>query len=72
MAIENPGNLGKGYCLKCKTPMMIDLPDENAVRLLCLDCTKEVQHLIRHSKSNANLKRFVIHGKTFKPVDTHD
>ena len=64
----DPGNLGKGWCIKCKIPMMIDLPDENKVRLLCLDCTKDVQEFMRHSKGNKDLKRIVIHGKTYKQI----
>lgn len=69
MAGPDPGNLNRGMCLKCKTPMMIEMPDDNAVRILCLDCTREVQEFIRTSKSNKNLKRIVLHSGTFKTIN---
>jgi hypothetical protein len=49
--------------------MLIDMPDENAVRILCLDCTKEVKEKIKHIKSDPNRQRIVIHGGTFKTIN---
>lgn len=65
----DPGNVNSGMCLKCKIPMLIDLPDQNAVRLFCPDCTRDVQEFVRTSKGNKDLKRIVIHGKTFKTIN---
>ena len=55
---QDPGNIGKGYCLKCKMPMVVEMPGR--VRVLCTDCAKEVHEIIRTSKSNKNLKRTVL------------
>jgi len=60
----DPGNVNKGFCLKCKTPLLIDLPDEDRIRLLCTDCTRDVKERLRHTKNNPNLKRMVIMGNT--------
>ena len=62
----DPGNVNKGFCLKCKIPLLVDLPDENRIRLLCVDCTREVKERLKHTKNNPNLKRIVIHADTYK------
>lgn len=62
----DPGNVGRGFCLKCKTPLLIELPDDKRVRLLCLDCTKQVHEKLRHSKNNPNIKRIVIRSDSYK------
>ena len=67
--MTDPGNLNRGQCLKCKIPMVIELPDPNAVRILCPDCTREVQEIVRTSKNDPNRKRLVIHAKTFKTIN---
>lgn len=67
MALD-PGNIGKGFCLKCKTPLEILLPDENLVRIFCIQCTKDVKERVAAAKNNPNAKRMVIDGKTAKRI----
>lgn len=64
----DPGNIGKGFCLKCKTPLDIILPDENAVRIFCVPCTKDIKERVKAAKNNPNAKRMVIDGKTAKRI----
>jgi hypothetical protein len=64
----DPGNVGKGFCLKCKTPLEILLPDETAVRLFCLDCTKKIKQNVESGKNNPNRKRMKLNKKTGRRI----
>ena len=58
MQVGPPGNVDKGFCLKCKTPLVVELPDK--IRYLCPSCVKEVKEKLAHAKGNKNLKRIVL------------
>lgn len=58
MQATAPGNVDKGYCIKCKVPLLVEVPGQ--IRFLCPDCVKEVKAIMRDSKSNKNLKRTVL------------
>jgi hypothetical protein len=58
MQVGAPGNIDKGFCLKCKTPLVLELPDK--IQFLCGECVKDVKAIVAASKGNPDLKRFVI------------
>jgi len=64
----DPGNVGKGFCLKCKEPFSVLLPDEDSVRLFCIPCTKDVKARVAAAKNNPNAKRMVLDGRTSKRI----
>jgi len=58
MQVGTPGNLDKGFCLKCKQPLMVELPDR--IRYLCPNCVREVKELVKSAKGNDNIKKIVL------------
>jgi hypothetical protein len=66
MEVGTPGNIDKGFCLKCKTPMLIELVEE--IRILCPDCVRDIRDLVENSKNNPDMKRFVLEPGRYQQV----
>jgi len=58
MHIGTPGNVDKGFCIKCKTPLLVELPDK--IRYLCPNCVREIKEKLVAAKGNPNMKRIVL------------
>lgn len=58
MSVGAPGNIDKGFCLKCKTPLVLELPEK--IQFLCGECVKDIKAIVASSKGNADLKRLVL------------
>lgn len=58
MQVGTPGNLDKGHCIKCKIPLVVEIPGR--MRFLCPECVRDINKLLADSKSNKNLKRTVL------------
>jgi hypothetical protein len=58
MQVGTPGNIDKGFCLKCKTPLVIEVVD--SIQILCQPCVKDIKEIVAAAKGNPNVKRDVI------------
>jgi hypothetical protein len=67
MQVGPPGNIDKGYCIKCRTPLVVELPDK--IRFLCTDCVREVNKMVQAAKGNPNMKRMVLQPGQWRKVN---
>ncbi len=58
MEVGTPGNIDKGFCLKCKTPLVIELIDK--IQILCAECVMDIKELVRTADSRPGLRRMVL------------
>jgi len=66
MQIGAPGDLGKGFCIKCKIPLVVELPEK--IRFLCPECVRDINELVRTAKDNPDMKRMVIEPGKYRQV----
>ena len=64
MDVGTPGNIDKGFCLKCKTPLVLELIDK--IQILCGECVRDIKDIVANAKGNPDLKRMVLEPGQFR------
>ena len=66
MEVGTPGNMDKGFCLKCKTPLVLELIDR--IQFLCTVCVRDVAERVVAAKGNSDVKKFVLQPGQYRRV----